>query len=128
MRLAAVACLMLLLGAAAPARTEVFRIFPDRQSHEYGTATFIERGDTTEVQLRLHSVTQRRQLAHIHDGRCGEFVPVPRWALSDLHDGVSTTVLRVPARTIFNAPRIIEIHDASNIAHFTACGRLRTQR
>jgi len=68
-------------------------------SGESGTARLTAQGDKTKIVLDLRSpsatMASETQPAHIHKGSCAKLDPTPAYALADVMDGKSVSVVDV---------------------------------
>jgi len=125
--LGACAVLALALPAAAADPTHrVFSIAVQNGSGESGTVTLTPMGDKTRVDVALVGApVDTPQPAHVHPGSCAKLDPKPKYPLSAVVDGVSTTTLDVPIAQLTSGDFAVNIHKStSEIPKYVACGDL----
>ncbi len=63
------------------------------------------------------------QPAHIHTGTCAELNPVPRYTLTNIVHGSSTTTISgITLGDLLDGDYVIDIHESSaNIKKYVAC-------
>ena len=63
-------------------------------SGETGTATLTQSGANIVVTVSVKNGTSIPQPAHVHTGTCANLNPAPKYPLTDVVDGKSTTTLK----------------------------------
>ena len=96
-------------------------------SGETGYATLTPHGKGTLVQIHLPGGPAGvAQPAHIHPGTCAKLDPKPRFVLSPVKGGISSTVVPVSIATLLASPTAINVHEsAKDIRKYVACGDIR---
>jgi hypothetical protein len=92
-----------------------------------GTVTLSAAGDAkTVVQVEVDPAGHPDMPAHIHPGTCDELVPQPRYPLTNVVDGRSTTEVAAPLEELLAGDVALNLH-ASNedMQTYTACIELR---
>ncbi len=100
-------------------------------SAESGTATLTEEGDRTKVVIELQSpsatMAAAPQPAHIHKGSCAKLDPAPAYALADVKDGTSTSVVDAKLDDLREGAFAINVHkSATELDTYVACGDVGT--
>lgn len=116
---------LLLFGAAASAAQNTIVVHLDalNGSGEAGTATLTRQGDKTLVVIDLANGTATRQPSHLHAGTCDDYTPRPAYALSDVINGHSRTVVAASLDRLASASLIVNVHKSyDDIATQSACG------
>ena len=92
-------------------------------SHQTGMATLTAMGSKTKVVLSV-SHTKGSEPAHIHPGSCANLNPVPKYPLSDVVNGTSTTVVDVPLASLETGHFAINVHAGPGplIKKYVSCG------
>lgn len=97
-------------------------------SKETGTAQLTSEGaDKTRVVLTLKGGPAKvAQPAHIHDGSCAKLDPKPKYPLSSVENGKSTTVVPVSLESLTGGNLAINVHKSSDdIQTYVACGDIK---
>lgn len=125
------AAVLLLAGAAAPTLAadmapKVYAIAAQNGSGELGTVTLTPMGDDTRVDIAIaNSPAGTPQPVHIHEGTCAKLNPKPKYPLTTLINGVSTTMVDVPMATLIGGGFAVNAHaSTTNIPKYVACGDL----
>ena len=123
-----------LAGAAAAASaqdggiTKVrVRMHAVEKSGEQGTATLTSLGsERTQVDLSLKGFPKGvAQPAHIHEGSCKKLNPQPKWGLSNVVDGKSSTQVPVGLEELQKGGLAINVHkSAQDISTYFSCGNI----
>lgn len=111
---------------AADGTTRVYAIATQNASTELGTVTLTALGQKTRVILALaNAPTDIPQPAHIHSGTCAKLDPKPKFPLTVVLDGSSTTVIDMPLAKLVDGGFAINVHKSTTeIASYVACGDL----
>ena len=133
-RLSAAAAVALLTCAvpafAADGPHRVFALGTQNASGELGTVTLSAMGDKTRVDVALaNAPTDAPQPAHIHEGPCAKLNPKPKYPLTPVVDGVSTTVVDVPMAQLMAGGFAVNVHKSpTDIATYVACGDIAVKK
>ncbi len=125
--MAAIAALTLSGPAfAADGNTRVYAIATQNASSELGTVTLTALGPKTRVVVALaNAPTDIAQPAHIHAGSCAKLDPKPKFPLTNVLDGTSTTLIDMPLAKLVDGGFAVNVHKSTNeIASYVACGDL----
>ena len=125
--LGACAALALALPAAAADPTHrVYMVAVQNASGESGTVTLTPMGDKTRVDVALvGGPADTPQPAHIHPGSCAKLDPKPKYPLTTVVDGYSTTIVDVPIAQLTTGDFAVNVHKStSEIPKYVACGDL----
>jgi len=100
---------------------------PGRDGSQPGSAALISRDGQTEVVVAIvPGEPGVAQPAHVHDGACPEVGPVA-FALTDIVDGRSTTLIDTPLEQVVSGNRAINVHRSQQeIQAYVACGAIST--
>jgi len=99
-------------------------------SNQTGTATLVAQGDKTEVVIKLASPAPggEHQPAHIHFGACGPRLGQVHYALTDVVDGASTTLVDVKLEALRDGNSNVNVHKSyPEIKLYKACGNIPTK-
>ena len=128
---AAAALLVLAVPAlAADGPHRVFALATQNASGELGTVTLTAVGDKTRVDVALaNAPTDVPQPAHIHEGSCAKLDPKPKYPLTTVVDGTSTTMVDVPMAQLVAGGFAVNVHKSTkDIPTYIACGELGAKK
>ncbi len=111
--------------ALATADVVKVHIFPQNHSGETATATLTQTGpDVVVVVTTTNAPSDTAQPIHIHEGTCANLNPKPKYPLSTLQNGTSTTTLKnMTLMDLETGGYAINIHHStSDIPTYYACG------
>jgi hypothetical protein len=124
-----------LLALAVPASAadgphRVFALATQNASGELGTVTLTAVGEKTRVEVALaNAPTDVPQPAHIHEGTCAKLDPKPKYPLSTVVDGTSTTMVDVPMSQLVAGGFAVNVHKSTKeIPTYIACGELGAKK
>jgi hypothetical protein len=93
-------------------------------SGQNGTATLTQQGANVVVTISLAKGSAVPQPAHIHEGPCAKLNPAPKYPLSNVVNGKSTTTIKnMKLSALQSGGYAINVHkSAAAIATYTSCG------
>jgi len=102
-------------------------IHAQNKSGETGTAKLTPEGDKTKVEISLKGASKAgSQPAHIHDGSCAKLDPKPKYGLSNVENGKSTTEVPVKIDELTGGNLAINVHkSAADLKTYVACGDIK---
>jgi len=102
-------------------------IHAQNKSGEAGTAKLTPEGDKTKVEISLKGASKAgSQPAHIHDGSCAKLDPKPKYGLSNVENGKSSTEVPVKIDELTGGNLAINVHkSAADLKTYVACGDIR---
>jgi len=102
-------------------------IHAQNKSGETGTAKLTPEGDKTKVEISLKGASKAgSQPAHIHDGPCAKLDPKPKYGLSNVENGKSTTEVPVKIDELTGGNLAINVHkSAADLKTYVACGDIK---
>ncbi|MDB5040732.1 MAG: hypothetical protein JWN27_1458 [Candidatus Eremiobacteraeota bacterium] len=111
-------------SAADPAR--VYAVVAQNGSGEAGTVTLTPVGEKTRVDVALVGAPAGiAQPAHLHLGPCAKLDPKPKYPLTTVMEGVSSTTLDMPMSTLTAGDLAVNVHKSTTeVAAYVACGDL----
>lgn len=111
---------------AADGNSRVFAIAAENASGELGTVTLTALGAKTRVVVAIaNAPTNVPQPDHIHEGSCAKLNPNPKYPLTTLVDGLSTTIVDAPLAELIAGGFAVNVHKSTNdIPTYVACGDL----
>lgn len=95
-------------------------------SGESGTATLMQSGANIVVKISLSGGVAGPQPAHIHTGTCAKLNPAPKYPLSNVVNGKSTTTLKgMKLSSLQTGAFAINVHKStSDIPTYVSCGNI----
>ncbi len=112
-------------GGAAAAKTVSLATL--NGSGVSGTATLTDAGSgQTLVVIKVDAAGNAAMPAHVHPGTCATLDPKPKYPLSDVKDGASTTTIAVALADLTKSAFAVNLHkSADDIKTYTACGDIK---
>lgn len=127
--LAFAAAMLIVLSSPASAQGQsiTLSLAPQNNSGISGTAVITDLpGGKLRVEVRASGAGPGPQPAHIHQGTCANLDPAPRFTLTSLTNGVSTTEVGGSIRDLTASPYAIHLHKAPDeLPVYVACADLR---
>jgi len=113
--------------ALAQQKSVTVPIHAQNKSGETGSAKLTPEGDQTKVEISLKGAGQAgSQPAHIHDGSCKKLDPKPKYGLSSVENGKSSTTVPVKLDELTGGNLAINVHkSAQDLKTYVACGDIR---
>lgn len=130
MKSLSLAVIALSLGACASMsenRPTTIKLNPQNDSGQAGTAVLTPiAGGKTEVTIKVANPPSGvAQPAHIHEGTCANLNKAPKYSLTSVMNGTSTTVVDVDLATMMNTPHAVNVHKSGpEAAVYVACGNI----
>lgn len=124
------AAIALSLGACASMsehKPATIKLNPQNDSGQAGTAVLTPlAGGKTEVTIKVANPPSGvAQPAHVHDGTCENLNKAPKYGLTSVMNGTSTTVVNVDIATMMKTPHAINVHKSGpEAAVYVACGNI----
>jgi Cu/Zn superoxide dismutase len=113
-------------GGAAVAADDSVTVTMNAQngSGEDGTATITAAGaNAVTVVVKLSNGTATAQPAHIHTGSCANLDPTPKYPLTNVVNGDSTTTVNVALSDLTTGGFAINVHkSAAEVSTYVSCG------
>lgn len=111
-----------LAAGDAPASVTV-TMAPQNGSNESGTATLTQTGKNVQVVIALQNAPATAQPAHIHPGSCAKLNPAPKYPLSNVVNGQSTTTVKNVKLSDLAGGFAINVHkSADDLKTYVSCG------
>jgi Cu/Zn superoxide dismutase len=131
----AVTSTALAAGSAKPAKHEAMgettnvkvTMGAQNGSKESGTATLQQKGKDVVVSVDLNNAPKGAQPAHIHMGTCAKLNPAPKYPLSNVVNGKSTTTIKnVDLDELVEGKYAINVHKSANdLKTYVSCGEIK---
>jgi hypothetical protein len=105
---------------------ETFPIAAQNGSGETGTVTLTADGsDKTTVTVALTGAPADAQPAHIHPGSCAKLDPAPKYPLTNVVAGKSTTTVDASLASLTSGSFAVNVHKSTaDLKDYVACGDL----
>ncbi len=118
----AIAC----AAAGAYPSTLTLKLYAQNRPGETGTATLEQIPGGVKVVVKMSGGQNGTQPVHIHTGTCAKPNPVPRYTLTDMIDGSSTTTLSgLTLGDLLKGKYVIDIHESSaDVKRYVACAAI----
>lgn len=118
-----------LAGCASMSENRPTTIKLDAQSDsgQNGTAILTPlAGGKTEITIKVANPPSAiAQPAHVHEGTCANLNKAPKYPLTSVINGTSTTVVNVDLETMMKTPHAINVHKSGpEAAIYVACGNI----
>ena len=110
-------------GAGKPVEID---LAAENNSGVSGTATLTDLGNgKLRVDINVEAAGNNAMPAHIHPGSCAELDPKPRYPLSDVENGTSTTEVDATLADVQTGACAINLHKLTeDLKTDTACGNI----
>jgi|SRR5580700_6013883 hypothetical protein len=120
--LGAIAC----TTAGADPSTLSLKLYAQNRPGETGTATFEQIPSGVTIVVSLAGGQNGTQPVHIHAGTCANLNPVPKYTLTDIVRGSSTTTISgVTVDDLLKGNYVIDVHESSaDIKRYVACAAI----
>jgi opacity protein-like surface antigen len=107
---------------------KTYKFTAQNASGETGTVTLKPAGDdSTTVTIALTGAPAEAQPAHIHPGSCAKLDPKPKFPLTNVVDGKSTTTVKEPLSKLIAGGFAVNVHKSTNdLGTYVACADLGT--
>ena len=115
----AIACTV---AAAEPATVQV-KLYAQNRPGETGTVTLAQVPAGVNIVVKMAGGQNGSQPIHIHAGTCAAPDPAPKYALTNIVHGTSTTTIPgVTLGDLLKGQYVIDVHESSaDIAKYVAC-------
>ncbi len=117
--LGAIAC----AAAGAYPSTLKIRLYAQNRPGETGTATLEQVAGGVKIVIKMAGGQNGTQPVHIHTGTCAKQNPIPKYRLTDIVRGSSTTTLSgITLGDLLLGRYVIDIHESSaDTTRYVAC-------
>jgi hypothetical protein len=95
-------------------------------SGENGTATLMQSGANVVVKIALKGSVAGPQPAHVHMGTCAKLDPAPKYPLTNVVNGASTTTLKnMKLSSLQTGGYAINVHKSTtDLKTYVSCGNI----
>lgn len=113
--------------ASAQGQSATLNLVGQNNSGITGTAVITELpGGRMRIEIRANGAGPGPQPAHIHQGTCANLDPAPKFTLTSLVNGTSTTEVAGSLRDITSSPYAVHLHKAPDeLPVYVACADIR---
>jgi hypothetical protein len=120
--IASIAC----TAAGAFPSTLTIKLYAQNRPGETGTATFEQIPDGVTVVITMAGGQNGTQPVHIHTGTCAKLNPEPKYALTNIVDGSSTTTIPgITLGDLLEGKYVIDVHESSaDVKRYVACAAI----
>jgi len=120
--IAAIAC----ATAGAYPTTLTVKLYAQNRPGETGIATFEQVSDGVTIVVRMAGGQNGSQPIHIHTGTCARLGLAPKYALTNIAHGSSTTTLSgITLASLLNGKYVIDVHESSaDLTKYVACAAI----
>ncbi len=118
--------------AAASAHPPILKLklYAQNRPGETGTATFEQIPGGVRIVIKMAGGQNGIQPVHIHTGTCAKLNPVPRYALTNIVHGSSTTTIPgITLGKLLKGRYVIDVHESSaDVKRYVACAAIAMPR
>ncbi len=120
--IAAIAC----ATAGAYPTTLTVKMYAQNRPGETGTATFEQVSSGVKIVVKMTGGQNGSQPVHIHTGSCAKLNPVPKYALTNIVHGSSTTTISgITLVDLLKGQYVIDVHESSaDMTKYVACAAI----
>ena len=112
---------------SSAAKSVNVKLSAQNKSGQSGTARLTPAGsDKTKVEISMKGSPKGvAQPAHVHEGTCAKLDPKPKYPLTNVQDGKSTTEVPADIKTLTAGNLAINVHKSAEEAKvYVACGNI----
>ncbi len=115
----AIAC----TAAGAYPGTLKLKLYAQNRPGETGTATFEQISGGVKIVVKMAGGQNGTQPIHIHTGTCANPNPVPKYALTNIVHGSSTTTISgITLGDLLKGKYVIDVHESTaDMKRYVAC-------
>ncbi len=112
--------------AGAYPSTLTLKLYAQNRPGETGEATLEQVADGVRIVVKMSGGQNGSQPIHIHTGTCAKLDPVPKYALSDMAHGSSTTTISgITLGDLLKGKYVIDVHESSaDMKRYVACAAI----
>jgi hypothetical protein len=102
------------------------KLYAQNRPGETGTATFEQVPGGIEIIVKMAGGQNGTQPIHIHTGTCANLNPVPKYTLTNIVHGSSTTTISgINLGDLLKGNYVIDVHESSaDIKRYVACAAI----
>jgi hypothetical protein len=112
--------------AGAYPSTLTLKLYAQNRPGETGEATLEQRAGGVRIVVKMSGGQNGTQPVHIHTGTCAKLDAVPKYALTNIADGSSTTTIPgITLGDLLEGKYVIDVHESSaDIKRYVACAAI----
>ncbi|MHB8434246.1 MAG: hypothetical protein ACYC8W_09870 [Candidatus Tyrphobacter sp.] len=114
--------------AAAAAYPSILKIqlYAQNRPGETGTATFEQVSGGVKIVIKMAGGQNGTQRVHIHAGTCAKLNPIPKFTLTDIVHGSSTTTISgITLGDLLKGRYVVDVHESSaDTTRYVACAAI----
>jgi hypothetical protein len=112
--------------AGAYPTTLRLKLHAQNRPGETGTVTFEQIPGAVKIVVKMPGGQNGTQPVHIHTGTCAKLNPVPKYTLTNIVDGSSTTTISgITLGDLLRGKYVIDVHESSaDIKRYVACAAI----
>jgi hypothetical protein len=121
-----VGSLTLLTACQNSGASKVVDLQARNESGVTGTVTIVDLGNSrSRVEVKVDPAGKLDMPAHVHPGTCANLIPQPKYPLTNVQNGVSTTVVPASFTELTGGNLTVTLHQSNTEMKITtACGDL----
>ncbi len=112
--------------AGAYPSTLTLKLYAQNRPGQTGDATLEQVAGGVRIVVKMSGGQNGSQPVHIHTGTCAELDPVPKYALTNIVHGISTTMISgITLGDLLKGKYVIDVHESSaDIKRYVACAAI----
>jgi|SRR5579863_5628401 len=113
-------------AASAYPSTLTLKLYAQNRPGETGEATLQQIASGVRIVVKMSGAQNGSQPVHIHTGTCAKLSIVPKYALTNITDGTSTTTISgITLGDLLKGEYVIDVHESSaDIKRYVACAAI----
>jgi hypothetical protein len=113
-------------AAGAYPSTLTIKLYAQNRPGETGTAMFEQIPGGVTIVVKMPGGQNGSQPIHIHTGTCANLDPAPKYALTNIVHGSSTTTISgITLGSLLEGQYVIDVHESSaDITKYVACAAI----
>jgi Cu/Zn superoxide dismutase len=113
-------------GAGAYPTALTLKLYAQNRPGETGTVTLEQSPGGVKIVVTMAGGQNGSQPIHIHTGTCANPNPTPKYTLTNIADGSSTTTISgITLGDLLKSQYVIDVHESSaDITKYVACGAI----
>ena len=118
--------LLLLTACQNSGASKVVNLQGRNESGVTGTVTIVDLGNSrSRIDIKVDAAGHLDMPAHVHPGSCANLIPQPKYPLTNVQNGVSTTVVPASYSELTGGNLTVTLHKSNaEMKITTACGDL----
>jgi hypothetical protein len=123
---AAITAITCAAAAASDPSTLTIKLYAQNRPGQTGTAMFEQIPGGVTIVVKMPGGQNGSQPIHIHTGTCAALDPAPKYALTNIVQGSSTTTIPgITLGALVEGQYVIDVHESSaDITKYVACASI----